>query len=126
MTLKMKSSSDYLSVSLGTAMPKCSVSDMDEEFLGEQKFIQKLCGRKFRITSAFRTVAYEKSKGRSGRSAHCLGKAVDISTTDSKSRYVVVAALLHAGFNRIGIGKTFVHVDDDLKRAHPVIFHYYE
>lgn len=122
----MKSSSDYLSVSLGTAMPKCSVSDMDEDFLDKLLFAQKLCGRKFRITSAFRTVAYEKSKGRSGRSAHCLGKAVDISTTDSKSRYVVVAALLHAGFNRIGIGKTFVHVDDDLKRAHPVIFHYYE
>lgn len=122
----MKSSSDYLSVSLGTATPKCSVSDMDEDFLDKLLFAQKLCGCKFRITSAFRTVSYEKSKGRSGRSAHCLGKAVDISTIDSKTRYIVVAALLNAGFNRIGIGKNFVHVDDDMKRVHPVIFHYYD
>lgn len=123
----MKSSSDnYLCISLDTAEPKCDVKDMDEFFLEKLLFAQKLCGRKFRITSAFRSVAYEKSKSRSGRSAHCLGKAVDISTTDSKTRYIVVAALLHAGFNRIGIGKNFVHVDDDLKRVHPVIFHYYE
>lgn len=117
---------DYLSVSLSTAVPKCSVSDMDMEFMDKLLFAQKLAGKKFRINSAFRSVSYEKEHNRNGRSAHCLGKAVDISTTDSKSRYIVVAALLGAGFNRIGIGKNFVHVDDDLKRAHPVIFHYYE
>lgn len=122
----MKSSSDYLSVSLGTAVPKCSVSDMDEAFLEKLLFAQKLAGKKFRINSAFRSVAYEKEHKRNGRSAHCLGKAVDISTTDSRTRYIVVAALLVAGFYRIGIGRNFIHVDDDLSRVHPVIFHYYE
>lgn len=123
----MKSSSeDYLCISLGTAQPKCEIKDMDTAFLEKLLFAQKLCGRKFRINSAYRSVAYEKSKGRSGRSAHCTGQAVDVSTRDSKTRYVVVAALLSAGFNRIGIGKNFVHVDDDLKRVHPVIFHYYD
>lgn len=117
---------DYLSISLGTAIPKCSVSDMDTDFLEKLLFAQKLAGRKFRINSAFRSVSYEKVHHRNGRSAHCLGKAADISATDSKSRYIIVAALLGAGFNRIGIGKNFIHVDDDLKRAHPVIFHYYD
>lgn len=123
----MKSSSeDYLVVSLGTAEPPCKVEDMNLAFMDKLLFAQKLCGKKFHITSAYRSVAYEKSKGRNGRSAHCLGLAVDISTRDSKSRYLVVSALINAGFNRIGIGKTFVHVDDDLKRVHPVIFHYYD
>lgn len=120
------SSSDYLSVSLGTAVPKCSVSDMDENFLDKLLFAQKMCALKFRINSAYRSKAYEKEKGRSGRSSHCKGLAVDISTPDSGLRYIVVTALLAAGFNRIGIGKNFVHVDDDLSKPHPIIFHYYD
>lgn len=117
---------DYLSISLGTAVPKCSVSDMDEAFLDKLLFAQKLAGRKFKINSAFRSLAHEKQKGRSGRSAHCKGLAVDIASTDSRARFVIVAALLGAGFNRIGIGKNFIHVDDDLSKLHPVIFHYYD
>lgn len=117
---------DYLSISLGTAVPKCSVSDMDEVFLNKLLFAQKLAGRKFKINSAFRSFAYEKQKGRSGRSSHCKGLAVDIASPDSGTRFVVIAALLGAGFNRIGIGKNFIHVDDDLSKSHPVIFHYYE
>ena len=56
---------DYLSVSLSAAVPKCSVSDMDEEFLDKLLFAQKLAGKKFRINSAFRSVAYEKEHKRS-------------------------------------------------------------
>lgn len=99
---------------------------MDESFLEKLLFAQKLAGMKFRINSAYRSVAFEKSRGRSGLSAHTKGKAADVSTRDSKSRYIVLAALLGAGFNRIGIGKNFIHVDDDLSKPHPVIFHYYD
>lgn len=125
-TDKGQSVAQIQSISLGTAVPHCSVSDMDQDFLDKLLLAQKCAGVKFRINSAFRSVQYEKSKGRSGRSAHCLGKAVDISATDSKCRYVIVTALLLSGFNRIGIGKSFIHVDDDLTRSHPVIFHYYD
>lgn len=125
-TDKGQSVAQIQSISIGTAVPKCSVSDMDEDFLDKLLLAQKCAGLKFRINSAFRSVQYEKSKGRSGKSSHCLGKAVDISCSDSKRRYIILTALLLTGFNRIGIGKTFIHVDDDLSKSHPVIFHYYD
>lgn len=43
---------------------------------------------------------------------HCLGRAVDVSCKDSVSRYRIVNSALSAGFHGIGIGSTFVHLDD--------------
>lgn len=85
-----------------------------------------MAGFQFTITSAFRSQSYERSKGRKGTSSHCKGLAVDISTRDSHTRFKVVTACILAGIPRIGIGKTFVHVDIDETKAHPIIFHYYD
>lgn len=54
-----------------------------------------------------------KSKGRNGRSSHCKGIAVDIGVSNHQQRLYIVAALISVGFRRIGVGKTFIHVDDD-------------
>lgn len=86
---------------------------------------QKMAGFQFTITSAFRSQAWERSKGRKGTSSHCRGLAVDISARDSHTRFKVVASLLYAGVPRIGIGENFVHADIDETKAHPIIFHYY-
>lgn len=73
-------------------------------------------GRPFIINSAYRTPEYELKHGRTGSSTHCLGRAVDIRCSDSVSRLIIVKSLLRAGFRRIGIAKTFIHVDDDISR----------
>ena len=41
--------------------------------------------------------------------------AVDIACDDSVTRQKIVSGLIKAGFTRIGISKTFIHADNDLK-----------
>lgn len=64
-----------------------------------------------KINSAYRTAEYEKRHGRDGSSSHCLGKAVDIHCTNNKHRYHIIKFALQKGINRIGIYKTFIHLD---------------
>lgn len=100
-------------ISLGTCVPACEVKDMDTDFLSFLLAAQKLYGKKFKINSAFRSVAYEKKQGRNGLSSHCKGLAVDISCVNHVDRLRMLRVLLRVGFFRIGIAKTFIHVDYD-------------
>ena len=70
------------------------------------------------ITSGFRTVDYNRQLIDMGypaspKSSHLLGWAVDIAVTDNERRFLMLEALLDAGFNRIGLGAGFIHVDMD-------------
>lgn len=102
---------------LDSAIPKCSEADMDKHFLELLENAYRIYP--FRINSAYRTPKWERDHRRAGTSAHCKGRAVDIATPDSRTRWFVINALLLAGFTRIGIGKTFVHVDNDVNETRP-------
>lgn len=95
------------------ARPACSLSDMDANFMQRLDTARELAGVPFIINSAFRSVEYEKSKGRKGTSSHCKGCAVDLHCISASNRFNIVSALVKAGFKRIGIAKTFIHVDFD-------------
>jgi zinc D-Ala-D-Ala carboxypeptidase len=80
--------------------------------------IRHRAGIPFRITSAYRSPEYNATlKNASNTSAHCLGKAVDISATDSNSRYKIIEAAVHFGIQRIGISPKFIHLDIKEKPA---------
>lgn len=104
-------------ISLGLCVPPCQVSDMDQDFLMFLLAAQRLYGKKFKINSAFRSVAHEKKQGRNGLSSHCKGVAVDIACTDHVDRLRLVRSLVRVGFLRIGIAKTFIHVDYDKSKS---------
>lgn len=70
----------------------------------------------FIINSAYRTKEYELSKGRSSTSSHCKGCAVDLRCTNSTARLHILTGLIQAGFTRIGIASTFIHVDYDKEK----------
>ena len=108
--------------------PPCSPEQIHSQVLDYVRSAQALCGFRLRITSGFRSKAYERSKGRNGSSSHSKtpGLAVDISVVDSHTRYKVILALLYLGVPRLGIGKTFIHLDIDESKPHPSIFHYYD
>ena len=91
---------------------------MDAEFLQMLDAARELYGKPMKITSGFRTENYNeelKKKGyaASAKSSHLKGLAADISCTTSADRWDMIDSLIKAGFNRIGIAKTFIHVDID-------------
>jgi len=87
------------------------------------------CRFPFVITSGFRTINYNRDLIRRGypastKSSHLLGLAADIAVTSSRRRFLMVEALLDAGFTRIGIGDDFIHVDLDKNKSQNVIWTY--
>ena len=84
----------------------------------------------FRITSGYRCESYQdllRSQGyetANGTSPHSKGVAVDIGTKNGEERFAIIRALLTVGFNRLGIGSNFLHVDMDRDRLSKYIWHY--
>jgi len=70
-------------------------------------------------------VAYNEKIGSKPTSSHTKGVAVDISVSTSYERFKILEALIYAGFNRIGIGSDFIHIDNDAKKAQEVCWDYY-
>ena len=85
---------------------------------------RELAGIPFHITSGCRCEKHNKAVGGEPDSAHLDGLAADITANASQTRFRVVDALLQAGFNRIGIGDTFIHCDIDSSKALEVIWLY--
>jgi hypothetical protein len=52
------------------------------------------------------------------------GEASDVSCFDAEQRFKIVRSALKVGFTRIGIGKTFVHLDKDPFLPGPRIWTY--
>lgn len=107
-------------------VPPCSLQDMDQQLMRQLDNARHQAGIPFVLNSCFRSVAYEKSKGRKGTSSHTRGKAVDIRCNTSANRMKILRALLDNGFKRIGIGKTYIHADIDTSLAQNVVWHYYD
>lgn len=78
----------------------------------------------FILNCSYRSPLYESLHGRTGTSAHTYGRAFDIRALDSRTRYEIISNCIAAGFTRIGIAKSYVHVDDSPKHASEVIWLY--
>lgn len=91
--------------------PSCSLSDMDEGFMRRLDSARQVSGLPFCLSCAFRPVEWELKKGRSGKSWHTKGKAVDIKCSDSEKRFKIVDALMLSGIRGIIVYPTFIHAD---------------
>ena len=78
----------------------------------------------FIINSGYRTVEHNTKVGGVNGSSHTLGWAADLSCTASRDRFKIIAALIEVGFNRIGVSKSFIHVDDDPSKVEYVYWLY--
>jgi uncharacterized protein YcbK (DUF882 family) len=101
------------------------VDKMNEDFMLCLDHARELAGEPFRITSGYRCPTYNLSIGGVHNSAHTKGLAADIATGGSRSRFVILKALLTMGFTRIGIGQSFIHVDMDDSKPQLVAWDYY-
>lgn len=106
--------------------PPCSIGQMDAGFLALLDRIRERAGIPIVLNCAYRSREHDLKAGRSGNSAHTRGKAVDVRCTTSANRYKIVAAALEEGVRRIGIGKSFVHLDNDTSLPLGVIWDYYD
>lgn len=107
-------------------VPSCSLQDMNQQFMTALDALRAQAGIPLVLNCAYRSVQWDKSKGRSGNSAHTRGKAADIRCNASATRWKIVRAALALGFKRIGIGKDYIHVDMDSSLPQNVIWHYYK
>lgn len=97
---------------------------MDKEFLLKLDRAREVAQIPFKINSAWRSAEKNQQVGGKPNSSHLKGLAVDISVTDSRSRFIVLKALIEVGFHRVGIAKTFIHVDDDKNKDSEVAWVY--
>lgn len=105
--------------------PPCSLQDMEQGLMDMLDDVRARAGIPLVLNCAYRSRAHDMAMGRSGNSAHTRGRAVDVRCNTSATRFKIVKAALAAGFTRIGIAKTFIHLDNDNTLAQHIIFDYY-
>ena len=97
---------------------------MEDEFLRMLDAARDVAQIPFIINSGFRTEAHNRAVNGSEGSSHLRGWAADVRATTSTQRWIIIAACLQAGFTRIGVADTFVHVDCDPAKAENVMWLY--
>ena len=95
----------------------CGEHNFHPETLRKLNLARELAGIPFVPSSACRCPTRNESEGGVDYSAHIATpqqpcRAMDVKTPDSRTRYKVLAALIEAGFTRIGIARSFIHADD--------------
>ena len=78
----------------------------------------------FVINSGCRCEKHNKTVGGRATSSHLNGTAVDLRVRNSRERHIILEALIYAGFKRIGIADSFIHVDIDKSKSQRVIWTY--
>jgi len=97
---------------------------MSENLLLNLELARSIADIPFHVNSAWRDKDTNQRVGGKTNSAHLRGNAVDIACANSADRFIIVESAMAAGFTRIGIAKTFVHIDCDEDLPNCVIWTY--
>ena len=97
---------------------------MNHAFIKKLTAARMLTKSSFSINSGYRSLYHNILIGGKSDSSHLRGLACDIEVTNSRNRHNILTSLLKVGFNRIGIGKNFIHVDIDLSKSPRVVWVY--
>lgn len=99
------------------------VEHMDARLLTMLDRAREKAGMPLALSSAFRCPAHNKAIGGTTDSSHLKGMAVDIRCNSSQTRFTLLGALIAAGFNRIELAPTWIHVDVDEGKKQNVAFY---
>ena len=106
----------------GSLMSKTIIEMLDD--------VRGKFGKPIVINSGYRTEEHNAKVGgkpktkTSKGSSHMYGLAVDIKCTNSTDRFHLIYLLQETGFQRIGVAKTFIHVDIDFDKSQEVMCTY--
>lgn len=97
---------------------------MNLEFVLKLDRIRDRCKFPFIVNSGYRSVEHNTDVDGKEHSAHLEGRAADIVCRTSWQRFRVVKEALKEGISRIGIGDTYIHLDDSPILPQNVIWTY--
>ena len=106
------------------ACPGCGENEISTKLIDMLEVARATSLIPFHINSGYRCRKHNKKVGGNRLSAHKKGLAADIRAKTSKDRYRIINGLIDAGFTRIGIAKTFIHVDIDSSKPQCIIYLY--
>jgi zinc D-Ala-D-Ala carboxypeptidase len=90
-----------------------SGSWMNEKTLELLDEARGIAGIPFVINSGYRTKNHNLKVGGVSNSAHLKGYAVDLECKNAGDAHKIITAAFICGFNRVGISKSFIHLDND-------------
>ena len=99
------------------------IEKMSEEFLQKLIKAREIANIPFPPVSYYRCPKHNAAVGSTSNN-HPRGEAGDIGCTNSINRYKLITALLQAGFNRIGVHRSFIHCDVNKTQVPNVIWFY--
>jgi len=97
---------------------------VSDELISMLDVARKKYGKSIDVNSGYRTPEHNAKVGGTLKSSHLKGLAVDIKCTNSTDRFKLESILTEVGFKRIGVGKTFIHVDIDKDKIQNVLWTY--
>lgn len=103
---------------------KGSGEGMNKDLLQIIDKARDLFAKPIHINSGMRTVERNALVGGSENSSHLRGLAIDVACDNSRDRYRLIEIFMLLGINRIGIAKTFIHIDIDPEKDTDVIWTY--
>ena len=101
--------SKYFSLSEMTCHCGCGECHMDQNFLDIMDQIREDVGEALGVVSGYRCIKHDNEIHGDGN--HPEGKAVDFAAPLSQIRFKIVSAAIRLGIKRMGIAKTFIHID---------------
>lgn len=101
----------------------CGDINIDDNLTAKLDKARELADTPFRINSGYRCEVHNANVGGVKGSSHTKGYAADIAVNGSANRFTILCSLLDAGFNRVGVYKTFIHVDVDPDKPSNVIWY---
>ena len=105
--------------------PCCGKQEMKPEFLKKLDRLRGIAGFPFFINSGWRCKSHNDSlPDSSPDSAHTKGLASDVRCETGHQRFLIITSANRVGFNRIGIAKTFIHLDCDPDKPKEVYWIY--
>jgi len=99
-----------------TRIPFCthgSFADIKMDLVSALMRLEAHLGHELEYNSGYRCPECNAKAGGSVHSAHMRGLAVDIRCVNSRDRFQIQQAAFALEFRRIGIAKTFIHLDID-------------
>lgn len=91
----------------------CGQNFTDPRLIQRIAEIELRVGEQLNVTSGYRCDSHNRKVGGSKTSSHMAGLAVDVACSGSRLRYRIVNAAISVGIDRIGIYRTFIHLDID-------------